>query len=146
MRSARRRSRELATQGLYQWLLSGSPAEEITTQLRGAQGFDKADYAHLEALLQGVIRDSAALSADIAPCLDRPIEQLSPVERAVLLVAAFELKNHLDIPYRVIINEAVELAKTFGGADGYKYVNGVLDKLSARLRADETQQGGHRPR
>jgi N utilization substance protein B len=86
-----------------------------------------------------VIRDSEPLSADIAPCLDRPIEQLSPVERAVLLVAAFELKNHLDIPYRVVINEAVELAKTFGGADGYKYVNGVLDKLAAKLRVAEIE-------
>ena len=139
MKSARRRSRELATQGLYQWLLSGSPGGEIDAQLRGAQGFDKADHEHLDAVLHGVIRDSEALSAAIAPCLDRPIEQLSPVERAVLLVAAFELKNHLDIPYRVVINEAVELAKTFGGADGYKYVNGVLDKLSAQLRVDETQ-------
>ncbi|HEY2605851.1 MAG TPA: transcription antitermination factor NusB [Paraburkholderia sp.] len=139
MKSARRRSRELATQGLYQWLLSGSPAGEIDAQLRGAQGFDKADHEHLDAILHGVIRDSEALSAAIAPCLDRPLEQLSPVERAVLLVAAFELKNHVDIPYRVVINEAVELAKTFGGADGYKYVNGVLDKLSAQLRVDETQ-------
>jgi N utilization substance protein B len=139
MKSARRRSRELATQGLYQWLLSGSPGGEIDAQLRGAQGFDKADHEHLDAILHGVIRDSDSLSAAIAPCLDRPIEQLSPVERAVLLVAAFELKNHVDIPYRVVINEAVELAKTFGGADGYKYVNGVLDKLSAQLRADETQ-------
>jgi N utilization substance protein B len=139
MKSARRRSRELATQGLYQWLLSGSPGGEIDAQLRGAQGFDKADHEHLDAVLHGVIRDADALSADIAPCLDRPIAQLSPVERAVLLVAAFELKNHLDIPYRVVINEAVELAKTFGGADGYKYVNGVLDKLSAQLRPDEAQ-------
>ena len=139
MKSARRRSRELATQGLYQWLLSGSPVGEIDAQLRGAQGYDKADHAHLEALLNGVIRDSEALSIDLMPCLDRPIDQLSPVERAVLLVAAFELKNHVDIPYRVVINEAVELAKTFGGADGYKYVNGVLDKLSVQLRAAETQ-------
>ena len=139
MKSARRRSRELATQGLYQWLLSGSPGGGIDAQLRGAQGFDKADHEHLNAILHGVIRDSEALSAAISPCLDRPIEQLSPVERAVLLVAAFELKNHVDIPYRVVINEAVELAKTFGGADGYKYVNGVLDKLSAQMRVDETQ-------
>jgi transcription antitermination protein NusB len=139
MKSARRRSRELATQGLYQWLLSGAPGGEIDAQLRGAQGFDKADHEHLDALLHGVIRDSETLSADLAPCLDRPIDQLSPVERAVLLVAAFELKNHVDVPYRVVINEAVELAKTFGGADGYKYVNGVLDKLAAQLRVDETQ-------
>jgi transcription antitermination protein NusB len=139
MKSARRRSRELATQGLYQWLLSGAPGGEIDAQLRGAQGFDKADHEHLDALLHGVIRDSEALSADLTPCLDRPIDQLSPVERAVLLVAAYELKNHVDIPYRVVINEAVELAKTFGGADGYKYVNGVLDKLAAQLRLAETQ-------
>jgi N utilization substance protein B len=139
MKSARRRSRELATQGLYQWLLSGAPGGEIDAQLRGAQGFDKADHEHQDTLLHGVIRDSEALSADLTPCLDRPIDQLSPVERAVLLVAAFELKNHVDIPYRVVINEAVELAKTFGGADGYKYVNGVLDKLAAQLRVDETQ-------
>ncbi|MBP0593046.1 transcription antitermination factor NusB [Paraburkholderia sp. LEh10] len=144
MKSARRRSRELATQGLYQWLLSGSPAGEIDAQLRGAQGFDKADHEHLDAILHGVIRDSEALSADLTPCLDRPIDQLSPVERAVLLVAAYELKNHIDIPYRVVINEAVELAKTFGGADGYKYVNGVLDKLSVNLRAAETQAGGRK--
>ncbi|RDU96092.1 transcription antitermination factor NusB [Trinickia dinghuensis] len=141
MKSARRRSRELATQGLYQWLLSGAPAGEIDAQLRGAQGFDKADQEHLDALLHGVIRESAELSADLAPCLDRPIEQLSPVERAVLLVAAFEFKHHLDIPYRVVINEAVELAKTFGGSDGYKYVNGVLDKLALKLRTTESQAG-----
>jgi transcription antitermination protein NusB len=139
MKSARRRSRELATQGLYQWLLSGAPGGEIDAQLRGAQGFDKADHEHLDALLHGVIRESDTLSAALTPCLDRPIEQLSPVERAVLLVAAYELKHHLDVPYRVVINEAVELTKTFGGADGYKYVNGVLDKLSAQLRPDETQ-------
>ena len=144
MKSARRRSRELATQGLYQWLLSGAPGGEIDAQLRGAQGFDKADHEHLDALLHGVIRDSEALSADLTPCLDRPIDQLSPVERAVLLVAAFELKNHVNIPYRVVINEAVELAKTFGGADGYKYVNGVLDKLAAQLRPAEAQSRGQR--
>ena len=139
MKSARRRSRELATQGLYQWLLSGTPGGEIDAQLRNAQGFDKADLEHLNTLLHGVIREADSLSADLAPCLDRPIEQLSPVERAVLLVAVYELKHHVDIPYRVVINEAVELAKTFGGADGYKYVNGVLDKLAAQLRAAETQ-------
>ncbi|MFP6558285.1 transcription antitermination factor NusB [Paraburkholderia sp. B3] len=139
MKSARRRSRELATQGLYQWLLSAVPAGEIDAQLRGSQGYDKADHEHLDAILHGVIRDSDTLSAAIAPCLDRPIEQLSPVERAVLLVATYELTHHVDIPYRVVINEAVELAKTFGGSDGYKYVNGVLDKLAVQLRTAETQ-------
>jgi transcription antitermination protein NusB len=144
MKSARRRSRELATQGLYQWLLSGAPAGEIDAQLRGAQGFDKADLDHLNALLHGVIREADDLSANIAPCLDRPIEQLSPVERSVLLVAAYEFKHHVDIPYRVVINEAVELAKTFGGSDGYKYVNGVLDKLAVQLREAETQSAGRK--
>jgi N utilization substance protein B len=139
MKSARRRSRELAAQGLYQWLLSGASASEINAQLSGAQGFDKADHAHLDALLGGVIRDNDALSADLVPYLDRPLDQISPVERAVLLVAAYELRNHVDIPYRVVINEAVELTKTFGGADGYKYVNGVLDKLAAHVRPAEAQ-------
>lgn len=142
MKSARRRSRELATQGLYQWLLSGAPAGEIDAQLRGAQGFDKADQEHLDTVLHGVIRENAELSADLMPCLDRPIEQLSPVERAVLLVAAYEFKHHVEIPYRVVINEAVELAKTFGGSDGYKYVNGVLDKLAVQLRPAEAQGRG----
>jgi transcription antitermination protein NusB len=144
MKSARRRSRELATQGLYQWLLSGAPAGEIDAQLRAAQGFDKADHDHLNALLHGVIREGDELSAAIAPCLDRPIDQLSPVERAVLLVAAYEFKHHVDIPYRVVINEAVELAKTFGGSDGYKYVNGVLDKLAVQWREAETQAAGRK--
>jgi transcription antitermination protein NusB len=144
MKSARRRSRELATQGLYQWLLSGAPAGEIDAQLRGAQGFDKADHDHLNALLHGVIREADDLSASITPCLDRPIDQLSPVERSVLLVAAYEFKHHIDIPYRVVINEAVELAKTFGGSDGYKYVNGVLDKLAVQLREAETQSAGRK--
>lgn len=144
MKSARRRSRELATQGLYQWLLSGVPVSEIDAQLRGAQGYDKADHEHLEAILQGVIRDAGALSASIAPSLDRPIDQLSPVERAVLLVATYELTHHLDVPYRVVINEAVELAKTFGGSDGYKYVNGVLDKVAVQLRPAEAQAARNR--
>ena len=139
MKSARRRSRELATQGLYQWLLSGVPASEIDAQLRGAQGYDKADHEHLDAILNGVIRDADTLSAAIAPNLDRPIDQLSPVERAVLLVATYELTHHAEIPYRVVINEAVELTKTFGGSDGYKYVNGVLDKLAVQLRPNEAQ-------
>jgi len=139
MKSARRRSRELATQGLYQWLLSAAPAGEIDAQIRTVQGFDKADQAHFDALLHGVIREADTLTAEIEPCLDRPVVELSPVERAVLLVATFELTHHVEIPYRVVINEAVELAKTFGGVDGYKYVNGVLDKVAAKIRPNEAQ-------
>ena len=144
MKSARRRSRELATQGLYQWLLSGAPRGEIDAQLRGAQGYDKADQEHLDALLHGVIKEADIISAELQPCLDRPLDQLSPVERAVLMVAAFEFKHHLDIPYRVVINEAIELTKTFGGSDGHKYVNGVLDKLAVQLRPTEAQGRGQR--
>jgi N utilization substance protein B len=144
MKSARRRSRELATQGLYQWLLSAAPRGEIDAQLRGAQGYDKADQEHLDALLHGVIKEAEIISAELQPCLDRPLDQLSPVERAVLMVAAFEFKHHLDIPYRVVINEAIELTKTFGGSDGHKYVNGVLDKLAVQLRPAEAQGRGQR--
>ncbi|PRG21021.1 transcription antitermination factor NusB [Burkholderia multivorans] len=138
-KSARRQSRELATQGLYQWLLSNASSGEIDAQLRGALGYDKADKALLDAILHGVIREHVTLVDALTPSLDRPIDQLSPVERAVLLIATFELTHHIETPYRVVINEAVELAKTFGGSDGYKYVNGVLDKLAAKLRPAETQ-------
>lgn len=142
MKSARRRSRELATQGLYQWLLSGASAAEIDAQMRTVQGFDKADVEHFDALLRGVIREADALTVQIEPCLDRPVVELSPVERAVLLVATYEFIHHVEIPYRVVINEAVELAKTFGGVDGYKYVNGVLDKVAAKIRPNEAQSRG----
>ncbi|MCP1116647.1 transcription antitermination factor NusB [Robbsia andropogonis] len=139
MRNARRRARELATQALYQWLVAGSAVSDIDAHIRGMQSFDKADREHFDALLYGVAKEQAQLEATITPCLDRPVSELSPVERAVLLVGAYELRHHIDIPYRVVINEGVELAKTFGGTDGYKYVNGVLDKVAAQLRPDETQ-------
>lgn len=141
MRNARRRARELATQALYQWLVSGDTPSNIDAHIRGTQGFEKADREHYDALLYGVVRESDTLEAAISPCLDRPIAELSPVERAVLLVGTFELRHHLDIPYRVVINEGVELTKTFGGTDGYKYVNGVLDKVAAKIRPEEAQQG-----
>lgn len=139
MRNARRRARELATQALYQWLVAGSPATDIDAHIRGTQNFEKADGNHFDALLYGVSKEQEQLEATIAPCLDRPIAELSPVERAVLLVGTYELRHHIDIPYRVVINEGVELAKTFGGTDGYKFVNGVLDKVAAQLRPDEAQ-------
>jgi N utilization substance protein B len=133
-RTPRHRAREFALQGLYQWLLNHEDAGAIEAHIREAHGFDKADAAHFDALLYGTIRDFAALRSELSPLIDRPIGQLSPVEHAVLLIGAFELKNHIEIPYKVIINEAVELTKSFGGVDGHKYVNGVLDKLAARVR------------
>jgi N utilization substance protein B len=133
-RTPRHRAREFALQGLYQWLLNHEDAGAIEAHIREAHGFNKADAAHFDALLHGAIRDAAALRSELSPLIDRPIGQLSPVEHAVLLIGAFELKNHIEIPYKVIINEAVELTKSFGGIDGHKYVNGVLDKLAAQVR------------
>jgi N utilization substance protein B len=141
MKSARRRSREFALQGLYSWLLAGQPVLDITAQLETAKGFDRADGAYFSLLLGGVIEQQQALEAALVPCLDRRVNELSPVERAILLLGAWELKNSAEVPYRVVINEAVELAKSFGGTDGHKYVNGVLDKLAKSLRGQEAPQG-----
>jgi N utilization substance protein B len=140
MKSARRRSRELALQGLYAWQLSGDDATGLQAQLAESGGFGKADAKYFARLLQGTIEHAGALERLIEPTLDRKLKELSPVERGILLLAAFELKNVPDIPYKVVINEAVELAKSFGGTDGHKYVNGVLDKLASTLRPDERKQ------
>jgi N utilization substance protein B len=139
MKNARRKSRELALQGLYQWLLAAEHADEIRAHLAEFKGYDKADQDYLSVLLNGVIADAAELEALFSPLIDRPIDELSPVERGVLLLGAYELAHVPDVPYRVVINEAVELAKSYGGTDGYKYVNGVLDKLAARLRPVEVK-------
>jgi N utilization substance protein B len=137
MKSARRRAREYALQGLYQWQLSGAPAADIRGQLAEDQHFDKADTAYFNALLNGTIAEAEVLKGAIAPLLDRKVESLSPVERGILLLAAWELKHSPDIPFKVVINEAIELAKDYGGTDGYKYVNGVLDRLAPALRPEE---------
>jgi N utilization substance protein B len=136
-RTPRHRAREFALQGLYQWLLNNEDAGAIDAHIRQAHGFDKADAEHFDSLLHGTIKDAGALRAGLAPLIDRPIDQLSPVEHAALLIGAFELNNHIEIPYKVVINEAVELTKSFGGIDGHKYVNGVLDKFAARARSVE---------
>ncbi|MTV39355.1 transcription antitermination factor NusB [Duganella radicis] len=136
-RTPRHRAREFALQGLYQWLLNNESASTVVNHIRGAHGFDKADAEHFTVLLNGAIGSSVELRQTFAPLVDRGIAELSPIEHAVLLIGAYELKNNLEIPYRVVINEAVELTKSFGGIDGHKYVNGVLDKLAAQLRPDE---------
>jgi N utilization substance protein B len=138
-RTPRHRAREFALQGLYQWLLNNEDAGAIDAHIREAHGFDKADAEHFNAILHGAIRDAAALRAGLSPLIDRPIDQLSPVEHAALLIGAFELQNHIEIPYKVVINEAVELTKSFGGIDGHKYVNGVLDKFAAKVRTPEVE-------
>ncbi|MTW09312.1 transcription antitermination factor NusB [Pseudoduganella eburnea] len=136
-RTPRHRAREFALQGLYQWLLNNEEATKVVNNIRGAHGFDKADGEYFADLLRGTIKQSVELREVFTPLVDRGIGELSPIEHAVLLIGAYELKNHIEIPYRVVINEAVELTKSFGGIDGHKYVNGVLDKLAAQLRADE---------
>jgi len=138
-KSARRRARELAMQGLYQWLLSGEDAAAVEAHIRDMDGFSKCDRAHFGALLHGGIEQAAALDAVLARHVDRKTTLLSPVEHALLMIGVYELMHCLDIPYRVAINEAVELAKTFGGTDGHKYVNGVLDKCAAELRPAEAR-------
>jgi N utilization substance protein B len=137
MKTSRRRSREFALQGLYQWQLAGTDATTIARELGEAQGFDKVDAEYFRALLDGAVAAAPALEHEIAPYLDRGFAQLSPVERGILLLAGYELKHRLEVPYRVVINEAVELAKSYGGTDGHKFVNGVLDKLAAQLRQSE---------
>ena len=135
--STRRRSRELALQGLYQWLISGADGAEIEAHLAEHDGFDKFDRMHFDALLHGGIAEAAALDAALARHVDRKTKDLSPIEHACLMIGAYELTHCIDIPYRVVINEAVELAKAFGGTDGHKYVNGVLDKVAGNLRPAE---------
>ncbi|MGP1678849.1 MAG: transcription antitermination factor NusB [Burkholderiales bacterium] len=139
MKNARHKARELVLQGLYQWLLAEEHPGEIRTHLAEFKGYDKADQKYLERLLNGVIADAAELEAAFAPLLDRPVDALSPVERGVLLIGAYELAHVPDVPYKVVINEAVELAKSYGGTDGHKYVNGVLDKLAMRSRPAEVK-------
>jgi N utilization substance protein B len=135
--SPRRRSREAALQGLYEWLVSAADAGVIDAHRREQDDFDKCDPKHFDLLLHGCIREAAELDALLLRHVDRKISELSPVEHGVLLIGAFELQHCLDVPYKVAINEAVELAKSFGGTDGHKYVNGVLDKAAADLRAAE---------
>jgi transcription antitermination protein NusB len=137
MRTDRRRSREFALQGLYQWQIAGGDAAAIGRQLGEAKGFDKVDVEYFSALLEGTIAAAPELERAIAPHLDREYARLSPVERGILLLAGYELAHRPEVPYRAVINEAVELAKSYGGTDGYKFVNGVLDKLAAQLRSAE---------
>ncbi len=135
--SPRRRAREFVLQGLYQRQLSGNTCAAIRTQLAEAAGFPKADEAYFDALWAGVTAEYEALILLVSPELDRRAAELSPVERSILVIGAWELMHRPEIPCRVVINEAIELAKSYGGTDGHKYVNGVLDKLAATVRASE---------
>jgi N utilization substance protein B len=145
--SARRRSRELALQGLYQWQLSGNGAAQVMKNLAELQGFAKADREFLETELRGAIQEAESLRRRLEPLADRKWEEVSPVERSILLIGAWELLHCPEIPYRATLNEAIELGKRFGGTEGHKYVNGILDKLAKSVRPEEVAaRGGGPPR
>lgn len=139
MKSARRRAREFAMQGIYQWIMAQHPVAAIEQQLSEVEGFSRADPEFSMKLVRGVIANAPSLEESLKPFIDRPIAELSPVEYAIVLLGALELAHHPEVPYRVVINEGVELAKTFGGTDGHKWVNGVLDKLAPTLRPVESR-------
>ncbi|PJD91485.1 MAG: transcription antitermination factor NusB [Legionella sp.] len=135
--SGKRRARKLALQSLYQWLMSGAALSEIEAQFHAANNMDKVDVAYYKKLLHGVPTHLAALEAALTPFLDRPIESLNPIELCILRLCAFELFHCIEIPYRVILDESVSLAKAFGSQDGHRYVNGVLHNLAQTVRIIE---------
>jgi N utilization substance protein B len=137
--SGRRRAREAALQGLYEWLISGADVGVVDAHMREQEGFGEVDAVHFDALLHGCISEASALDAVLAKHVDRKTTELSPIEHGVLMIGAYELCHCIDVPYKVAINEAVELAKNFGGTDGHKYVNGVLDKAALELRPVEVE-------
>jgi len=135
--SPRRRAREIALQGLYARHLGRAEPDVIRAHWTEEPRNDDADAAFLDELWRGVNAEQESLLAELSPHLDRRASELSPIERAILVIGAWELVHRLDTPYRVVINEAVELAKSYGGSEGHRFVNGVLDKLAARVRATE---------
>ncbi|MBZ0223382.1 MAG: transcription antitermination factor NusB [Dokdonella sp.] len=135
--AARSRARRRALQAVYAWQMSGNRVESIIEQFRHEQDMQIADLPYFEELVRGVVRLHGEFDAALAPLLDREVERVDPIERAALRIAAFELRERIDVPYRVVINEAVEATKRFGAEHGHTYVNGVLDKLAAQWRAAE---------
>lgn len=137
--SARRRARQLALQALYQWQMNQTPLVQIEAQYRTDNDFTKVDDEYFSAIIHGVPKQASHLDEAMAAVLDRPMDQLDPVELAALRIGCYELINRKDVPYRVVINEAIELVKRFGAQDSHRYINGILDKLAPRLRADEVK-------
>jgi N utilization substance protein B len=134
MKTARRQARELAVQALYAWQLSGG---EPLEQVESLDELGAKDLEFLKGIVGGVVSRAAELQARIAPHLSRDFAKLSPVERAILFIGAYELEAHPETPFKVVLNEAVELGKSFGGNEGYRFVNGVLEKIAAELRPQE---------
>jgi N utilization substance protein B len=134
---ARSLSRRLAMQALYQWQMTGQTFSELRHQFASEDEYAGVDPEYFIGLLRGVLDDSAALDARLGELIDRPVAQLDPVEHAVLLIGLHELQRELDVPFRVVINEGVELAKKFGATEGHKFINAVLDRAARTLRAAE---------
>jgi transcription antitermination protein NusB len=141
-KSNRTRAREFAVQALYQYLVGGNSPADIDLFTRDLQGFNKADSVHYDALLHGCIAQAADMDAALLPLLDRPMNEVSPIEHSILWIGGYELKHCPDVPLRVVINECIELAKSFGGTDGHKYINGVLHQLGQQWR---TLEANHSP-
>jgi N utilization substance protein B len=138
-KSDRSRAREFALQGLYQSLVGGNAVSDIDLFTRDLAGFSKADSVHFDALLQGCVLEAIQLDALIVPLLDRPMAEISPIEHAIMWIGAYEFSHCPDVPWRVVLNECIELAKEFGGTDGHKYVNAVLNGMAPLLRAAEIE-------
>ncbi len=138
-KTPRSRAREFALQALYQVQVGGNEVAAVDAFTRELAGFHKADPAHYTVLLEGCSQQNAALDVLITPLLDRRMLEISPIEHAIMWIGAYELQHCLDVPWRVAINECVELAKEFGGTDGHKYINAVLNGLAAQLRPQEVQ-------
>jgi len=148
-KSDRSRAREFALQALYQSLVGGNGVEDIDAFTRDLSGFNKADPVHFDALLQGCVAQRAQLDALIVPLLDRPMAEISPIEHAIMWIGAYEFSHCPDVPWRVVLNECIELAKEFGGTDGHKYVNAVLNGIAPGLRGAEVEadrKHGKKPR
>ena len=146
-KSARTRAREFALQALYQYLVGRNPVDDIDAFTRDLSGFHKCDSLHFDALVRGCVGQASELDTLITPRLDRPLAEVSPIEHAVLWIGTHELLHCPDVPWRVVLNECIELAKSFGGTDGHKFVNGVLHPLAEQLRPAEvaaSPRGGTR--
>ncbi|MDR3491638.1 MAG: transcription antitermination factor NusB [Gammaproteobacteria bacterium] len=135
--TARRNARHYALQAMYQWQVTGTPAQQIEAQFIANQITKKTDLDYFKELIHSIPLDQKELDLNITPFLRRPLTEIDPIELAILRLATYELTNRLDIPYRVVINEALELTKKFGSVEGFKFVNGVLDQIAKKLRATE---------
>ena len=133
----KQKARKLAVQSLYQWQMANADLAEIEAQFRAIKNMEKVDIEYYKQLLYGVPKNLETIETELTPFLDREIAALNPVELAILRIATYELLNCLEIPYRVVLDEAVSLAKDFGSQDGHKYVNGVLHNLAKKIRVHE---------